>query len=318
MAGELKAPAVLPLQDPILIIDDSVETIRLLAGMLHDLGSILFATNGRDGIELARQRKPALILLDVEMEGMDGYETCRELLQEEETRHCAVMFVTANTDAASEIKALELGAVDFIPKPVNPMVARARVSTQIKLYQHAAALAQLANKDGLTGLFNRRYFDEQLHREFMRHKRQSLPLALAFIDIDHFKRYNDGYGHLEGDACLKQVATALAGAAQRPGEVAARYGGEEFVVILPYTDAAEAQKYGEWVCGRIRALELKHDFATDSGGESCIVTVSVGLASIVPSDIGDEKQLLALADQALYLAKRAGRDRAMLQLASSP
>jgi diguanylate cyclase (GGDEF)-like protein len=300
----------------ILIIDDSVETIRLLAGMLRDQGQIIFATSGITGMELARQRKPALILLDVEMPGMDGYETCRRLQQDEDTRHCAIMFVTAKTDPASEVRALGLGAVDFIPKPVNPPVARARVATQLKLARHAAALAQLANRDGLTGLYNRRYFDDQLQREHQRHRRRSLPLGIALIDIDHFKAYNDGYGHLEGDLCLKKIADALAGASQRQGEVVARYGGEEFVVILPCTAAADAQKYGEWICKSIRGLGIRHEFsATPSARE---ITVSVGVASVVPGNIEHQTELVALADRALYQAKANGRNCVELMLASNP
>ncbi|HAT30020.1 MAG TPA: diguanylate cyclase response regulator [Janthinobacterium sp.] len=297
-----------PEQDSvILIIDDSVDAIRLLSGMLKDQGSMLFATSGAAGIELARQRRPQLILLDVEMQVMDGYEVCRRLKADSELQDCAIIFVTAHSTMESEIAALDAGAVDFITKPLNAPVVRARVRTQLKLQRATAALTRLANKDGLTGLFNRRYFDEQLEREFLRHKRQALPLSLAFIDIDCFKAYNDHYGHQRGDACLRIVAEAIAAATQRPAEIVARYGGEEFVVVLPYTTAQEAAKYGAHLCLHIAALALPH-------GHSPVaphITISVGIASDVPADGHSAHTLLADADRALYLAKAGGRDRAV-------
>ncbi|WP_317204144.1 diguanylate cyclase [Janthinobacterium sp.] len=294
-------------QSLILIIDDSVDAIRLLSGMLKDMGQILFATNGAAGIELARQRHPQLILLDVEMQAMDGYEVCRRLKADKEMAECAVIFVTAQSTIDSEIAALEAGAVDFITKPLNAPVVRARVRTHLKLQRATAALVQLANKDGLTGLFNRRYFDEQLGREFQRHKRQGLPLSLAFIDIDCFKSYNDHYGHQRGDACLTRVAELIEAATQRPSEVVARYGGEEFVVLLPYTDAADAAKYGAWLCERVAGEVIEHGRSSVAGH----VSVSVGLASLVPDEHNSALALVAEADRALYQAKAAGRNRAV-------
>jgi diguanylate cyclase (GGDEF)-like protein len=289
--------------DLILIIDDQADTIRLLSGMLNDLGDILFATSGEAGIELARLRRPQLILLDVEMPDLDGYAVCRRLKQHPDTQDCAVIFVTGNNSMESEVAGLEAGAVDFITKPLNPPVVRARVQTHLKLQRHTAALTRLAHRDGLTGLHNRRHFNEQLEREFQRHRRQHLPLGLALIDIDHFKAFNDGYGHLEGDRCLREVADAIGSATRRPGEFVARYGGEEFVVILPYTGADEAQKYGEWICERIRALHLVHEYARTG-----FVTVSIGVASCLPTDGADAQSLLGDADRALYQAKADGRN----------
>ena len=155
-------PTLLEQRSLILIIDDSVDTIRLLSGMLKDQGQILFATSGAEGIQLAHQRQPQLVLLDVGMPEMDGYEVCRQLKGDLDTQDSAILFVTAQSDMASEIEALDAGAVDFITKPLNPPVVRARVRTHLKLQRTSAELMQLANKDGLTGLFNRRYFDEQL------------------------------------------------------------------------------------------------------------------------------------------------------------
>ncbi|MES2934026.1 MAG: diguanylate cyclase [Pseudomonadota bacterium] len=288
----------------ILIIDDSVDNIRLLSGMLKGQGQIIFAMNGDAGIELARQRQPQLILLDVEMPDMDGYQVCRKLKADPETRSSAVIFVTAHASMSSEIEALEAGGLDFITKPLNPPVVRARVHTHLTLQRHTAALEHLANRDGLTGLYNRRYFDQQLEREFDRHKRQRLSLGIAFIDLDHFKAFNDGYGHAEGDTCLKTVAEAISTATRRPGEVAARYGGEEFVCVLPYTTIEGMQNYGEWICSRVRELNLVHGYSPTSS----YVTISIGLTAEVPPESGTTQKMMANADRALYEAKSAGRN----------
>lgn len=287
----------------ILIIDDSPEAIRLLAGMLNDVGQIIFATDGRTGIRLARQRQPHLILLDVDMPDMNGYEVCRILKTDPDTRDCAIIFVTAMVSSKSEIKALAAGAVDFISKPLTPPVVRARVQTHLKLRHQSAALAQLASRDGLTGLYNRRFMNEQLETEIQRHKRQMLPISIAMIDVDHFKPYNDGYGHIEGDTCLKRIAALIDAHSRRPGELAARFGGEEFVVILPHTNAAEAAKYGERLCASVHSLNIGHAYAP----VGCI-TISVGVASVIPDGPSTPESLLAAADEALYRAKAAGRN----------
>ena len=288
----------------ILIIDDSTDAIRLLGGILSDLGKVIFATNGPAGIALAREQRPQLVLLDVEMHGMDGYEVCRALKSDPNIPDCSVMFVTARSTMESEIAALEAGAVDFVMKPLNAPIVRARVRTHLKLQRASEALARLANRDGLTGLYNRRYFDEHVEQEFLRHRRQGLPLALAFVDIDYFKRYNDHYGHQAGDDCLRKVAHAIARGLQRPGETIARYGGEEFVVILPYTNVVDAERYGTLLCKEIGALGLAH--AESDAADH--VTISVGLTSRVPGPGGDIRSMLLAADKALYQAKGAGRN----------
>jgi diguanylate cyclase (GGDEF)-like protein len=292
----------------ILIIDDSTDAIRLLNSMLKGLGQVVFATNGADGIAMARQRRPQLILLDVDMDGMDGYETCKVLHGDPELSGTSIIFVTAHTTIESEVQALEAGAVDFISKPLNAPLVRARVRTHLRLANASAKLQQLARRDGLTGLYNRRYFDEQLGREFLRHKRQLLPLSLAFIDIDHFKPYNDHYGHQQGDACLAKVAATLAETVHRPGEVAARYGGEEFVILLPYTSGLDAERFGKLICQRVADLAIPHAHSQAAS----TVTVSVGLATTSPGGGGTASSLLAAADSALYQAKSGGRARAVL------
>jgi diguanylate cyclase (GGDEF)-like protein len=298
----------------ILIIDDNVEMIRLLSSILTGQAEIMFATNGKAGLRLACEHRPTLILLDVQMPGMDGYEVCQKLKNNVDTRDCAIIFVTAQTSRESEVAALNAGAVDFITKPLNPAVVCARVQTHLNLRLHSIALLKLANKDGLTGLFNRRYFNEQLDLEYARHKRQKLPLGIALIDIDHFKQYNDHFGHVEGDSCLIKIAKSIESSTRRPSECVARFGGEEFVVILPYTSTLEITKYGEILCQHVRSLNLP----SSPCGKFDRVTVSVGVFSTVPDAHISELNFVLNADKALYQAKSDGRNCSRVTLISAP
>lgn len=306
MTGQPLAP-VAPV-NTILIIDDNADTIRLLSTMVRDQGRVLFATSGAAGLELARQQRPQLILLDVEMQGMDGFAVNERIRNDPDLRSSAVIFVTAQSSPEAEIACLDAGAVDFIPKPLNAAVVQARVRTHLRLQSALAALDELANQDGLTGLYNRRYFDRQLAAEFARHRRHQLPLALALIDVDDFKLFNDRYGHQRGDACLEEVAESLRDGARRPGELAARYGGEEFVVVLPNTTPDALARYGDWLCRRIAALGIPHPAASAAPH----VTVSVGLCALIPGEGDTAPAMLHAADMALYSAKRAGRNRSVL------
>ncbi|TWI67295.1 diguanylate cyclase (GGDEF)-like protein [Pseudoduganella lurida] len=297
-----------PADSTILIIDDNADTIRLLSAMVRDQGRVLFATSGAAGVELARQQRPQLILLDVEMHGMDGFAVCDMIRRDSDLRSSAIIFVTAKSTPEAEIACLDAGAVDFIPKPLNSAVVQARVRTHLRLQAALATFDGLANQDGMTGLYNRRYFDRQLAVEFARHRRHQLPLGLALIDVDDFKRFNDRFGHQQGDSCLRQVAEALRDGSRRPGEMAARYGGEEFVILLPNTDAGSLERYGRWLCSRIVALDIPHPTATAAPH----VTASIGLCALLPGEQDTPEAMLHAADMALYQAKRAGRNRSVL------
>ena len=292
----------------ILIIDDSPYVIRLLTALVEGKALVHFAKNGIEGIKMAKKLLPAVILLDIDMPGMNGLDVCRELKSDAETRDSAVLVVTGHNNDAMEIAALEAGAVDFIGKPVNGPIVQARVQTHLTLQMQAAQLRQLAHHDGLTGLFNRRFFDESLEAECRRHRRKNHTLGLAFIDIDHFKLYNDHYGHLQGDDTLKLVADALQTLARRPGEVLARYGGEEFAMIVPNVTQDELYVLGKQLCDQVRALSIPHAHTTAAG----VVTVSVGLTCQIPSAEDAASRLMAAADEALYRAKAAGRNRSLM------
>lgn len=296
---------------PILIVDDSVTNIKIMSSLLADKAPIIFAMNGRAGIDAARRHQPLLILLDVEMPEVNGYEVCRCLKEDPSTADIPIIFVTSHQDAQHEIQALEAGAVGFISRPLNFPIVRARVHTHLTLKKQADLLKQLANCDGLTQLYNRRYFDKQLELEWQRHMRQQQPLGLAMIDVDDFKKYNDTYGHLEGDACLQRVARGLFSSTQRSGELVTRYGGEEFAIVLPYTDESQACQYGEWICHKIRSLAIPHEGIARTN----VVTVSVGVATCIPSKLESPSHLVKQADVALYQAKQGGRDNYSLAIA---
>lgn len=299
----------------ILIIDDMASNVRVLSHILHEQAEIFFATSGAAGLAMARDKMPDLILLDVEMPVMDGYEVCQQLKADPVLAQSPVIFVTGHSSVENEIRALEAGGVDFITKPLNPPVVIARVNTHLTLKRQADTLRAQANLDGLTGIYNRRSFDQKLQEECRRHRRYGVPLALAIIDVDHFKKFNDLYGHQEGDECLQQVAAIIHSCAKRPGEMAARYGGEEFAVILPASDLDSARQFGEMLCDRVRQLAIPHQGSEQFG----IVSVSIGVTSLQPRDDEAQQNLIAAADMALYMAKNAGRNRVVAEaLPSSP
>lgn len=290
----------------ILVVDDQPINIQALYRIFAPDHRVLMATNGAKALALCKDDPPDLILLDVVMPEMDGHEVCERLKAVEVTRNIPVIFVTSHTDAAEETRGLELGAVDFIAKPVNPAVVRARVKTQLTLKAQTDLLRQMVFIDGLTGVANRRCFDERLGTEWRRAARTSSPLALLMLDVDHFKRYNDRYGHQSGDDCLRQVASAIRSGLLRPGDLVARYGGEEFACILPGTDFDGALAVGTGIETRVRGLQIEH-----ADSEVCdAVTVSIGVAMCLPQPDGDPARLLALADAQLYRAKHSGRGRA--------
>lgn len=292
----------------ILIVDDSPMSVRLLSHYVRDLGSIRFALSGVEALELAAEYLPDIILLDVEMPTLTGLEVCQELKQRETLKDIPVIFVTAKVGVEHEVACLAAGAVDFIPKPPNEPVVRARVRTHLTLKRQADLLRELASIDGLTGIHNRRAFDERIGVECRRHRRTPAPIGVAMVDVDHFKQFNDIYGHVAGDGCLRQIAQAIDATARRPGELAARYGGEEFVVLLPNTDVEAVVRYAEHLLARVRELKIPH-----VGNEGGIVTISIGVTSGEPVADGCNVALVTLADDALYQAKLSGRNRACVQ-----
>jgi diguanylate cyclase (GGDEF)-like protein len=300
-------PALLEQRLPrLLVVDDQPVNIQALYQAFSDGHQVLMATSGEQALKLAAARQPDLVLLDVVMPDMDGHEVCRRLKADEATRDTPVIFVTAHNDEAAETAGLALGAVDFISKPINPAIVRARVKTHLTLKAQADLLREWVYVDGLTGVRNRRHFDEGLAAEWARSMRHGTPLSLVMIDVDLFKRYNDHYGHQAGDDCLRQVAHALRSCLRRPGDLLARYGGEEFGVLLPVTPLDDALALAGEMQQAVAALGLPHALSTVADA----VTVSLGVCSRAAGCGSSAAALLRGADAQLYLAKTGGRNRA--------
>ena len=302
LADLLKEPERKP---RLLVVDDQPTNIQVLYRVFADDCQVFMATSGTQALQTARQESPDVILLDVMMPDMDGYEVCRQLKQDSATRDIPVLFVTAHHEPQEETRGLEAGAVDFITKPINPSVVRARVRTHLTLKRQTDVLKHLVFIDALTHTFNRRYFDERLSEEWGRSQRTGKPLSLLFADVDFFKQYNDVYGHQRGDDALSLVAQALKQAALRPGDVVCRYGGEEFACLLPDTDLEGALQVAQRMKKAVRALEVKHSASHVAG----VLTISVGAAVRPTTAQGDANALVALADALLYRAKSEGRAR---------
>ncbi|MFB1486373.1 MAG: response regulator [Thiocapsa sp. C3-sup] len=289
----------------LLIVDDQPIQIQAMYRVFQDDCDVFMATDGEQALAHCRRTPPDLILLDVVMPGMDGLAVCRALKQQGATADVPVLFVTAQTEALDQTQALEAGGVDFISKPVNPAVVRARVRTHLTLKAQADLMRDMAYLDGLTGIANRRAFDERLRTEWCRAQRDGNPLAALILDVDHFKRYNDRHGHQEGDACLRAIAEALIGVPCRGHDLIARYGGEEFVCLLPGCDMTAAIRRAECLRVAVEDLGIPH---LDSP-VNAHVTVSIGAAVLVPDDRTSPERLLEQADEQLYRAKGAGRNR---------
>jgi diguanylate cyclase (GGDEF)-like protein len=309
MLNDEPAMAHLPIasasRPKLLLVDDQPINIQVLYQLFAADCQVFMATNGAQALQVCRDKRPDLVLLDVVMPGMDGYEVCRQLKADETLRHIPVIFVTAHDDPEQETMGLDLGAVDFIAKPVNPKVVQARVKTQLTLKFQADLLRQLVFLDGLTGVHNRRYFDQQLALEWARSARTGAPLSMILLDVDFFKRYNDHYGHQAGDDCLRQVAATLKSNLRRPADLVARYGGEEFACILPETGLDDAVELAKQLERQVRALAISHAYSDVAP----TVTISLGVATRDGVGSGSASELLGLADAQLYLAKSTGRAR---------
>ena len=289
----------------ILISDDSQTVIDMLCAVLGEDYEVMVAPGGVAAIEMAIDRQPDLILLDVVMPGIDGFEVCRRLRAEERTQRIPIVFITGLNALEDERRGLELGAIDFIAKPLQAAIVRLRVRNHLELKRYRDFLEDLSLVDGLTGIGNRRRFDEFLVREWRRSRRARTPLALVLLDVDYFKAFNDHYGHAAGDDCLREVAATLAMLVRRPGDLCARYGGEEFAAILPHTDLAGARILADRIREAVLALEIPHEGSVVSP----YVTVSIGIAASDPSAAEEPDDLLRDADRRLYEAKSAGRNR---------
>lgn len=289
----------------VLAIDDVPANLKLLGEILAPEYRFLVATSGAQGLDIASAKQPDLILLDVMMPEMDGYEVCARLKANPLTQSIPVIFITALKEETDEEKGLEIGAIDYVTKPFSPSIVRIRVRNHLELKKYHDLLESQAVTDGLTGIANRRQFDKWMDREWRLAIRRQSPISLILGDIDCFKLFNDYYGHPEGDECLKAVAKALSSGLRRPSELLARYGGEEFACILPETDLAGAVHFAGNLLDQVRSIGMRHEKSTVTD----IVTMSLGAATMSPT-LGEGPELLIQkADEQLYVAKKAGRNR---------
>jgi diguanylate cyclase (GGDEF)-like protein len=311
--------------DEILLVDDDPGTIQLLQHILGDSANLRFATRGADALRLARESVPDLVLLDAEMPGMSGSELCAAMKAEPSLADVPVIIVTSHSEAAREVASLEMGAVDFIAKPLKASLVLARVRAQLRAKHRSDDLRGAAANDTLTGLANRRSFDDALDREWRRGRRSGDPISLLMIEVDHFAQYNELYGPAHGNRCLRSIGDALVRVASRRGpDLVARHGAETFAVLLPQTARGGAKRVAHFVLDTVDALALTHTRSPTAP----YVTVSVGISSYdgqsqcwvrrsAVARIVDEPRsrvsscdLVTAADRALESAQHAGRAQA--------
>lgn len=286
----------------ILVVDDNHDNLLLLQVQLQkmDLEAIL-TDNPFKAIEMAISEQPDLILLDVMMPDMNGFEVCQQLKADNRTTSIPIIFISSKTDTVDKITGLDLGAIDYVTKPFNMGELRARIGVVLRIIELQEKNLSLANYDELTGLMNRRHFFELFKREILQAKMKSYVMALMLLDVDHFKSINDTYGHLAGDAILKQTGKILRENLY-PLDVAARYGGEEFTVLMPETSLEKALQAAE----RLRGIMDRWQWEVSDNRLS--ITISIGLVALDPNHIIDCRDMIAKADAALYAAKHKGRN----------
>ena len=306
----------------ILIIDDSA-TIR--AGLSAAVRAMKFeplvAENGEQGLAVFTAERPSLVLLDVKMPGIDGYETAQRIRAVRPEEWVPIIFLSASEYDQDLERAIECGGDDYLVKPVSAVVLSAKIRALQRLDRMRRKLVEVSNElttanqrletlsqqDGLTGIANRRAFDFLLERQFADAARRHEPFSVILFDVDHFKAYNDHYGHVAGDECLRQVAAAFARSCKRGTDVVARYGGEEFALLLPATPTAGALRVADAARHEVAVLDIAHAHSPTSHR----VTFSGGIATYTPERDKVSRDLTTRADEALYRAKDLGRDRTL-------
>lgn len=293
----------------LLVVDDQAANIRVIAAALGNAYEVRFATSGTAAVEAVRSGGIDLVLLDVMLPDIDGFEVCRLLKSNEATSRVPVIFVTAREDVHDETRGFDVGGVDYITKPISPPIVRARVRTHLELKKSRDLLERLASIDPLTGIANRRRFDQLLKSEWHRSSRAGKDLTVAILDLDFFKSYNDTYGHARGDDCLRTIGELLSRSAKRPGDFVARYGGEEFAIVLSETDGQGAIGFFQQVVRDLESRAIEHAASECSDH----VTFSAGVITLVPQRDIEPEAVLLQADQLLYEAKAAGRNRFLVR-----
>ena len=293
----------------ILIIDDDPLMLSALTSILTSKYNVKAARSGEIGISMAQKHEIDMILLDVVMKSMSGYEVLEVLKSDERTKDIPVIFITGISVAGDEAKALSSGAVDYIRKPIIAEVVTLRVGLHLQLISQMRTIERFSLTDGLTGANNRRCFDQQTEAEWNRAARYGSWLSMMMLDIDHFKKFNDKYGHLSGDAALKTLANVLSDSVLRGADCVFRWGGEEFAVLLPDTPLEGAAVVAEKIRKTVETTPII------CGDEVTYVTVSIGISSTQPVPGGyhqDAEVFYNIVDKALYKAKNSGRNKVVV------
>ena len=289
----------------ILVVDDMTTTLLLLHDLLKDTYEVKIAKSGTKALEILNAPNDIdLILLDIEMPDINGYEVCKILKNNEQTKNIPVIFVTARNSEEDEEYGLNLGAIDYITKPFNKAIVKLRIKNYLNLKIKNDMLEKLSMYDGLTNIRNRRFFDETFEKTFSEIKRDKKSLAVLMIDIDFFKPYNDNYGHGQGDETLRKVAKALEKTIKRASDFVARYGGEEFVILLKDINKDGVEAVANNLLNAIRELKITHEFSKIEN----YVTVSIGVSYYNSSSDITKLELLLKADETLYNVKNSGRN----------
>lgn len=291
----------------ILIVDDDLTNVEVLSEILESEYELYIAEDGADAIEIASKFLPDVILLDIILPEMDGYEVITTLKRYERTRNIPVIFVTELNNEADERKGLMLGASDYIGKPFSSAIVELRVRNQIAIIEQLRTIEKLSMTDTLTGLPNRRSFDTRFKSDWGRAQRERIPMSILVVDIDNFKKYNDTNGHQQGDVALQALAEKLTESLKRSGDFVARWGGEEFIVLLPNTNSKGSRVLAERI--RKNAEDMIIPCLEDGAGEK--ITVSIGATTKEYEDKITTTEFFSRADEALYKAKNDGRNRAI-------
>lgn len=288
----------------VLIVDDEKSSIRVLHHILQPEYTVFTAKNGQTAIEMTKEYMPDLILLDIIMPDMTGYEVLVELKNSDITRKIPVIFITGLSSVEEEEKGFLMGAVDYIIKPFNNTIVKVRVRQHLQIVKQIRTIERLVMIDPLTDIPNRRSFNNQLDIEWKRAIREKKPISILMIDVDKFKLYNDRYGHMQGDVLLQTLAEIFKRTLKRSADFVARWGGEEFVVLLPNTDLNGALEIARQMLANVKDAVIPCPEGSDTK-----ITVSIGVNSQTPGTDSTVDSFISKADKALYAAKEAGRDR---------
>lgn len=291
--------------EKILIVDDSIFAVEVLKDILQQEYEVISANDGESGLETAHRISPSLILLDIEMPDMNGFEVLEKIKQSDDISNVPVIFLTGMTDVESEEKGFLMGAADYIKKPYNRNIVCARVRNQIKVFKYHNEIERQLQYDVLTGVYSRRNFESKLMVSWKNAIKYGEALSFAILDIDHFKKLNDTYGHVEGDRALRKVAKTIEHALPIENNFVARYGGEEFVVIFPNTPEHMAENYMMQVSLALAQERIRNE----NSGVAQHVTLSIGGITIIPDDRDSVLAFIESADRMLYKSKQNGRNQ---------